>query len=180
MKINNKEFDTLTLYVKKEKSEKIIENYKVFKWELVEEKENTQYEDIVDLTFIRQHKIENKDELQLLQVYMEERLNEQGKIEKHKHSKSCVLGLCLGLLCGALIALGLLFCFQVLPKFGLVGGIVLASFGFLLVLFELIYLPKLFKKESVFYENRSKILEQEINIICKNASALAGGEYEQK
>ena len=56
---NYKDFDKLSLYVKKYKAEEIIKHYKNFNWKLVSESENKKYEDIVDLTFIRKHKIEN-------------------------------------------------------------------------------------------------------------------------
>ena len=63
MKINDYiNYDSLKLYVKKNKSKEIIEHYKLFGWELAEEFENKKYEDILDLTFCRAHKIENKDE----------------------------------------------------------------------------------------------------------------------
>ena len=97
MKIDNyKEYDTLTLYVKKNKSTGIIKHYKIFGWELVEEADNNMYADLVDLTFIRSHKIKNKDELQLQQVYMEETLNKLGKLDKFKHAKSASVGLSVG------------------------------------------------------------------------------------
>ena len=130
MKINDYiNYDSLKLYVKKNKSKEIIEHYKLFGWEVLEEFENKKYEDILDLTFCRPHKIKNKDELQLLQVYMEERLNEQAKIEKHKHSKTTSIGLCLGVIGVGLITLGLLACLKVIMFVSLIGGILLAVSG---------------------------------------------------
>ena len=66
--IDYENYDTLNLYVKKIKAEEIKERYKNFGWILFNEQENATYEDILDLTFTRPHKIENKDELQLMQV----------------------------------------------------------------------------------------------------------------
>ena len=71
------EYDELRLYVKKTKKDEIVNHYKVFGWNLVSINENKRYEDIVDLEFKRPHKIKEKDELQLLQVYMEENVNQR-------------------------------------------------------------------------------------------------------
>ena len=78
-------YDNLTLYVKKNKVEEIVQHYEIFGWQLVKSVENDRYEDLVDLTFVRPHKIENKDDLQLYQVFMEEKLNEAAKAQRRRH-----------------------------------------------------------------------------------------------
>ncbi|MBQ7880974.1 MAG: hypothetical protein IJ358_03950 [Clostridia bacterium] len=180
MKINNyKDYDTLTLYVKKNKLKEIIENYQIFGWELVKEQENDRYEDIVDLTFTRPHKIANKDELQLQQVYMEEKLNELGKLERHKHSKTTSIGLCFGTLALAFIIIGVLVALKTNSVTGLVGGIVVAIVGVLLIVVECIILFKLYKNETTIYEQRHNDLESELFMITKTVTELTGGEYGQ-
>lgn len=172
-------YDSLKLYVKKNKSKEIIEHYKLFGWEVLEEFENKKYEDILDLTFCRPHKIKNKDELQLLQVYMEERLNEQAKIEKHKHSKTTSIGLCLGVIGVGLITLGLLACLKVIMFVSLIGGILLAVSGLVFVAVSLIILPKIYKKEKIIYEEKNDQLSTELENIFDRVKTLAGDTYEK-
>jgi len=173
---NYKDFDKLSLYVKKYKAEEIIEHYKNFNWKLVSESENKKYEDIVDLTFIRKHKIENKDELQLLQVYMEERLNNVGKLEKNRNSKATAFGLGVGVFGLLLLIFGLMCCFQCFLLLNLTMSIICSCIGLILVIIFAIFLPKISKKEkSDFITNKQKI-ETEINEICKKALSLIGGD----
>ena len=180
MKIKNyKYYDNLTLYVKKNKLKEIIQHYEIFGWELVEQKENGRYEDIVDLTFTRPHKIKHKDELQLQQVYMEEKLNELGKCERYKHSKTTSFGLCFGLITIAIIVLGVLISLSVKSIEGLICGIVIVVMGFLLIGFEFVMLRKIYQYENELYEQRSEELERQIVKISKRVTELTGGEYEQ-
>ena len=81
-KIDSNKFDTLNLFVKKIKRQDVVDTYTSLGWKLLTEKENDRYEDIIDLTFLRPHKIQNKDQLQLMQVYTEDNLNEIAKLEK--------------------------------------------------------------------------------------------------
>lgn len=170
------DFDTLKLFVKKDKYEEIVSNYKTFGWELAEKKENNKYEDIFDLTFERPHKIENKDELQLMQVYMEEKLNNLAKLERNKHPKTTSYGLIFGTFGLLFLLNGLLHIFNITPSIGLVGGIVMASFGLIFLISTAIVIPKLFKKENVYFETKSNQYKFEIVEICKKASSLSGGK----
>lgn len=173
---NYKDFDKLSLYVKKYKAEEIIEHYKKFKWKLVDQSENNRYEDIIDLTFIREHKIENKDELQLLQVYMEERLNNVGKLEKNKNAKSTSFGLFFGAIGTFLFIFGLMCCFQCFLLLNLFTSIVFSCIGLILIIICAIFLPKIIKKEkSDFIFNKKKV-EKEIDDICNKALSLTGGD----
>lgn len=173
------EIDTLTIYVKRNKLSEIVGNYKAFAWEVVEQKDNDRYADIVDVTFNRPHKINNKDDLQLMQVYMEERLNEIGKIERHSQSKATILGLCNGIIGFACLVLGILFCLDVLSFLGVIAGIVLIVFGATLIILELITLPKIIKRDKRIARARLKILDEEVKTICKNAISFAGENSER-
>lgn len=166
--------DFLDLYVKKEKSQEIVRRYRIFGWQLEKASENNLYEDLVDLTFSRPHNIPNKDELQLVQVYMEEKVNEIAKEEHHKHSKSIALGLSCGVLGLVLIALGLLFCFNILPL-GLVAGILFSSFGCALWILGGIFIPMLVRRERKMFEKSHSIKLRELEEICEHARSLSGG-----
>jgi len=170
------DYDTLTLYVKKLKASEIIDSYKTFGWVLTSEVENSKYEDIVDLSFERPHKIENKDELQLMQVYMEEKLNNIGKLEIHKHSRSSAFGLFFGIIGLFLMIFGSILCFDFLLPKELILGIVLLSVGFIFGVITAICLPKIIKFENKHYEEIYAKLEDELTSICKKAEYLYGGK----
>ncbi len=170
------DYDNLTLYVKKVKAQQIIENYKTFGWQLVSEADNKQYEDIVDLTFERPHKTENKDELQLMQVYMEDKLNAIGKLEKNKHPKTTSFGLIFGVMGLALIVFAILFNFGVLASLNTVYCIVMGSVGLLFLILTFIVIPKLYKKELNHFKTTHAVYEMELKEICKKATTLSGGE----
>lgn len=181
MKNNNyKEFDRVTLLIRQSMAEKIIESYNLLGWTLEKKDENSRYQDIIDITFVRPHKIENKDELQLLQVYMEERINGIGKLERHKHSFSTSYGLFFGVVGLMLAVLGVLFILNILPVFGLAGGIVFCVVGALMMISCAVFIPLIFKKEKVKYQNNRTILESELEKIYHKASILTGGNDEKQ
>lgn len=173
------EFDTLTLYVKKHKTEQIIESYKKLKWDFVEYKENQKYEDIIDLTFKRQHKINNKDDLQLIQVYLEDKLNNIGKLEKNKYAKSTVFGLSICLPSFLLAVLGALLLFKVFNFASTQVGIVLTSVFTPLIILESVLLYKIRRHELASFEKKSNTLQSELDTILQKASEITGGTDEE-
>lgn len=172
----NSEFDTLNIYVKKSKSNEIIDSYKTFGWQLKSESENNQYEDIVDLAFEREHKIKNKDELQLLQVYMEDKLNEMGKLEKNKNPKTTAFGLFFGVTGIALIVFGALFGFKVLLGINLGLSIGMSFIGIIFLILTIIFIPKLSKKELNYFNSRHSQLMSDVKEIKQKAASLFGGD----
>lgn len=177
---NNREFDTLTIYAKKDKAKEIVEYYKSFCWILTKESPNKLYEDLVDLTFKRPHKIENKDELQLLQVYMEENLNETARLERNKHSKTIALSLSFGVLSIMLLIFGSLFCCNIFANISLVTGIILVVIGAIICIVLSIFLPKLFKKEKLFFEQKHNEFTLQLEKIFEKTNFLVGGGDEQQ
>lgn len=176
MKIDYNEYDSLSLYVKTEKRDEIIEHYKLFKWELFKEVLNSKYEDIVDLTFIRPHKIENKDELQLLQVYMEERINGISKLEKNKHSIATAFGLGFGVGGLVLISLALIFYYNLLGSLKLWLSITFGVVGFIFVVLFAVVLPWVIKKEKEKFSVNFQKQTEALSDICEKAKVLVGGE----
>ena len=170
---NNNEYDYLTLYAKKIKVKEVIEHYQIFGWELVNESENYRYEDILDLSFVRPHKIKNKDELQLQQVYMEEKLNEIGKCEKHKNSKSVSFGLCIGVGVLLLLALSINMFIKMNTTSQLVFAIIFASLSVILLILELVFLPKIYKKENLYFKTKTESLNQELINLFNHVKKLS-------
>lgn len=173
-----KNFDSLKLYAKKDKADEIIYNYKVFGWQLENNEENSRYEDIVDLTFYRPHKIANKDELQLLQVYMEDKLNSIAKLARNKFSLTISTALCLGVFSIVILTLGVLACFNVLPFLNLIGGILISTFGFILGVLAIILSPKIFKKEKEKFNLKYQTLQTELNTLHESVKTITGEKYE--
>lgn len=180
MKIDNyKEYDKLHVYVKKGLSSNIIEYYKLLGWQFEKKSENERYEDIVDLSFYRSHNIENKDELQLTQVYMEEKLNALGKIQKRKHSISTALALCFGVIGVSFLALGILTILNILYFLGLAVGITLTALGAILVIAGCILIPRIVKKEREKFDVNQEKLNKELQELCDKAKALTGVKDER-
>lgn len=175
-KIDSNNFDTLNLFVKKIKRQDVIDTYTSLGWKLLTEKENDRYEDIIDLTFLRPHKIQNKDQLQLMQVYTEDNLNEIAKLERNKHSKTTGLGLFFGSIALMLLCGGIYF---IIKSQSLLLSISMLVVGTGLSVLQIIFLPKLFKKENLTFNSKVSALNSQIQDICNKATLLLGGKNEQ-
>ena len=166
--IDYKNFDTLTVQVKTNKKDEILKYYSLLGWNLFDEKDNSKYEDLFNLTFIRPHKIKNKDDLQLEQINLENKLNEIGKLEKYRHAKTNSVVLSLSLIMFSLLAIGL---WLVLEKIGfgyLITGLMMFVAGAVLLVLQCIFVPKMHKKEeNSFYENYNKLRLQIEEILSK-------------
>lgn len=172
------EYDKQIIFAKKDKVEEIKGHYSSFGWKVEKVEDNTRYEDIVDITFFRPHKIKSKDELQLLQVHMEERVNEVAKCEKHKTRKSTVLGLSLGFV----IVLCLLFTVLNVTKdlaVPLWGQIVLAVIFVALIVIEVVFLPKIYNYELKKSKTEIKRLNDEITNILEKVEKITGEKNEK-
>lgn len=173
------EYDKLNIYAKKNKSSEFIERYKCFNWTLETESENKKYEDLQDLTFSRPHKIKHKDDLQLLQVYMEENLNLIGKLEKYKYARTQSFVLCLGGIVFTLIALAIWFFISKIEIHSyFVSAIVMLSISAMLIVLICIFTPKILKRDKQNYIKHNTRLENEVNDICQKAKSLIGGDHE--
>ena len=109
---------------------------------------------------------------------MEDKLNHLGKIEKNKNPLTVALGLCFGVFGALLLILGALFAFAILQVLGMIGGILLAVVGCILLIIGGIWTPKIYRKEKIQYEKTHAILEQEIEEITKEAMSLVRGKDE--
>lgn len=172
-------YDVLNLYVKRNKLENIINKYTIFGWELEKQEDNKEYEDIVELTFVRFHKIKNKDELQLLQVYMEERLNKVGQLERNKNAKTTSLAFIFGVIGLVMIVFGILDLIFNFFSVSIAGDIIFLSIGAILELTGILVIPKIYKKEKFDFDSKISVLELEIENICERVKVLVGGKDER-
>ncbi|MBQ7327874.1 MAG: hypothetical protein IJX00_02805 [Clostridia bacterium] len=153
--------DNLHLYAKKSKLNLVEECYESLGWQKTAQEENKRYEDLVDLSFERPHKINNKDDLQLLQIHMEHHLNKLGRIERRKYFKSLIFGVSLCILGLYMLLSGVLMlaCLHYKPTFLALGvGACVVS---LCILALDAYIAKhlIAKEKQQFKEENEKILQ---------------------
>jgi len=166
------DFDYLTVYVKKKSVNTIIKYYKMFKWKLKKQESNLRFKNVENLTFFRPHKIDKKDELQILQVDIETEIANIEKDEKYKYLKSTAIGSTLGLLGIIFFILSL----YIITSVANIAWIFFGTFiGFVGVLFFGLtsYVTlKIRKKERMkFIVNKRKSRKTIINI-CETAFNL--------
>ena len=161
--IDYKNFDTLTIQVKTNKKDEVLKYYSALGWQLFDEKDNARFEDLFDLTFIRPHKIANKDELQLEQIHLENKLNALGKLEKYKDAKtiSFILLLLPLLLASAGIGLWLVLSYAYLTW--LIVGISLEMLALALAVILAIFTGKIHKKEKEYFLKHRDDVQTQIN-----------------
>ncbi len=172
------EYDHLYVTVRRDKLEALEFCYEQFGWEEVERQEHTVYENLLDMTFRRPHKIADKDELQLLQVHLEEALNAVGKYEKAPKKRTKAFAACLGILAFLLIAIGLPLGIVPVTIAYKVIGYVMAAAGVIIVPLLCVFSVKLWKYENAMYERRLKISRDLVIAVCHSAMEVRarGGE----
>lgn len=165
-------FDRLEVLAKKEKSDKIIECYNSFQWKLINCKENERYNDTFNLTFSRPHKISNKDYLQYTQIEMENTLNDIGKLEKNKHTKSTVCGLSLGIIIILLLTIATTCLLKLNTTFSLILGILCSTFAIIMVIICTLTSVSISKKENIYFEKKHLQLTETLDKICNKVKEI--------
>lgn len=178
--IDYKNYDRLDIYAKKEKVEGITKCYESFSWELKEKHENNKYADTIELTFIRPHKIANKDDLLYSQIEMENALNALGKLSRNKHAICTMVGLALGILSVGILAMGIYCLLSIVGTLGWVLFGMGIGIGIGLGIFSWLYSKKIYNDEEKKYKIQRKKLENTIENICKLAKTTAGENYADK
>ncbi len=173
-KKNYREFDYQTIVAKKDKVDEVIKRYDCLGWKAIEFSEHDQYANLIEIEFSRKHFIKNKDDLQLLQIYIENDLNQIGKAEKYKHSKTTALGLLLGVFLVCLLTSGIsLLCLMNTLTVWIVSSVLL-FLALVSGVFELIYLPKVYRKEKVAFSEKIEKFNAELDVACAKAKDLTG------
>lgn len=165
-------YDYLSITVKKNKLERLKTHYRELGWEDTAMKEDVRYDDITHISLRRPHKIENKDALQLLQVYLETAWNKIGKIENNPRPKTLICGLGLGLLSAALLIAGICLIFLPQMKFLIVWGLILATLGIITAGLCTAFSIVLFRREGKRSAEELEAAKREIAAICVQARAL--------
>lgn len=174
MNKNYKDFDYQTVVVKKDKAEDVTNRYKNFGWNVCEKKHG-HYENLIEISFKRKHKITNKDDLQFLQVNYEHYLNREGRLARHKHTKSLIFGLSTFIL----IALLVTFAIVVVAPTSILLCAICSMVALILLISSMVFTVKIYKKEILVYEREIKICKQEIEKVCAKANYLGKGDYNE-
>lgn len=177
---NYKEFDYQTIVVKTEKKEQLIDNYSSFGWTKIEEKPHKQFDNLVEITFSRPHIIENKDELQFLQVNLEYEVNREAKLIKNKHSKSLIFALSMMVLISMLIVFAIFSMIKLPMPLSIILCCIYSVFAVLFFALSWIILKKLLKKENVSFETNLKSCIDSVHKICERANVLTKGDHNGK
>ncbi len=175
---DHENYDYIEIIVKKENAEQVISAYRDFLWKEISRKEDKRYHDIVHIGFCRARDIQNKDRLQLLQVYYEFALNERADLFEKKHRKSNA-GICNLAVFATVLLVGLwllIFYIKTLPIF--LGGIVLTSIIASLVFFFSGKIKNLRKRENEKFKIKEDETTIKINEILGEVKSLTkeGGE----
>lgn len=178
--IDYKNYDKLDIYAKKERVESITKCYESFSWKLHSQKQNQKYADTVELTFVRPHKIPNKDDLLYNQIEMENTLNDLGKLKRNKHARSTALGLFMGIMSAILCILGVRLFIKSSGAIWLCLAGVITGIGICLAIITAIVSRNIYKNEELRYERKVVELGEKLETLCKEAKKLGGGNYANK
>ncbi len=169
-------YDSLELALKADAVDKMLEFYKEFGWELFEREDDKRYFDIVHVRLLRQHKIDNKDKLQLLQVKMEKSVNKFAAKRRDRHAASTIFGLTCGIVSLLMIALGILLLVKPGGTAGIGFGIPLIAAGVILPLALILPLRKLIKREKEKFAEAYREMGAEITKILSLVRRIRGTE----
>lgn len=167
------EYDSISLALKENESERMLSYYKAFGWSEYEKQEDKRYFDIVHIKLMRRHKIPNKDKLQLLQVKMESLVNRFASVRKNKHSKSVISALSLGILALGILVIGIILLINrsLIPL--AVAMIILSAVSPLAIV---PFVKSTVKKEKQSFAAKFKEMTSEISEIISRAKKLYGEE----
>ena len=170
--LDYREYDSLSLLVKREALDIMISYYRDFGWSVVRMDDDRRFFDLVHLTLARAHRIENKDKLQLLQIRLEGVINALGDAKRKKHKRTLWLSILCALFCAVLASLAV-FCL-------VLGRIAPAVFIFLGVSFAIAFcvfsVKRLFEWERAKYVSEYKAHTAKLISILERARRLVADE----
>ena len=173
------EDDTISVKSKRQAAEHIIERYGHFGWTLTDKTDDKLYENIVHLTFSRPHSIENRDELQLLQVRLEIAYNAMGHLSAKIPARATLLSILFGLLALGYIAVGILMFLLLSGTVSVILGVFLCATASAFAAAGVFVVRRVYKKDSEKYSALIGEQVQKIEELCAAAKSLRG-EDEQK
>ncbi|MBE7088958.1 MAG: hypothetical protein E7370_05550 [Clostridiales bacterium] len=171
---NYNEYDRIFVAINSAVAEETLNGYKALGWQLIRRFPDKIYSNIEHFDFYRSHKIENKDRLQLLQVYMESEINNLSYRRHNRHSASITVGILVYLFCLMLIVGGTLMACIGNNLFTNAGGYIILALGVLGSISFVFYLKYLSQKETERYNRQIEFSVNRIRRIYEEASNLTG------
>ncbi len=169
-------YDYITVTGKIQAADHIIERYGDFGWQLTERKDDKLYCDVTHMSFTRPHKMEHKDELQLLQVRLEIAYNTAGKYAHKISQRATLLGNAVGLLAAGFTVSGVVLLLLVGGLVSLICGPVLMVTGVVCGVVGALISYKLYKKDKKKYAALIKAENEKIDALCSKAKRLRGAD----
>lgn len=173
--------DRLSVSLNSVITEEILICYRALGWKQAERTEDVQFGNVEHFEFFRPHDIKGKDRLQLLQVTMETEVNNLAHATVNKHVYSLAAGICMGLLCLALVVWGVLLSALFYRSAGapaLVWGIVLGVLGVAAFVFSGFFVYKIVQRENERYEKSVRKGLDIIDEVYREACEITGADNE--
>lgn len=173
------EYDNLYVTIRQDKAEDCLRCYRSFGWEVFACEEHRIYYNLLNFSLRRPHKIDNKDELQLLQVYLETALNNIGKLERKPRPLTVTICSIFSVIVAGLIIAGL--CFALISNVFayVVIGLVCIGLGVLLIVPAILVTVRLYRLDGMFAAAGKLAADREIEVVCARAEQLTSGLHER-
>lgn len=173
-------YDYIEIIVKMDSAEEVINAYSGFLWQEIERRQDRRYSDLIHVVFCREHKIANKDRLQLLQVHYENALNDKAQAFKSKHNNTMIFFSNLMVLMLAILALAGAFILYIGKTWSIILGVAIFLSSIVAIIFLLKYLKKRFKVDKQKYLDKATEFDGQIKDIMQEVNFLTGGEVYEK
>lgn len=172
METDYRNYDRLFVTVKLNKLDELEECYRALGWECVDSRDDSVYRGRVHLVYRRPHRIENKDKLQLLQVYLESALNDEGRLESRAMPLTAATGIITGFVTLALVALGLCLMYLLDNPVIYTAGIIFLTCSAAMFLLAVTVTLKVFFGENKRRKTKLLHARAEIEAVLKEAAAI--------
>lgn len=172
METDYRNYDRLFVTVKLNKLDELEECYRALGWECVDSRDDSVYRGRVHLVYRRPHRIENKDKLQLLQVYLESALNDEGRLESRAMPLTAATGIITGFVTLALVALGLCLMYLLDNPVIYTAGIIFLTCSAAMFLLAVTVTLKVFFGENKRRKTKLLHARAEIEAVLKEAATI--------
>lgn len=172
METDYRNYDRLFVTVKLNKLDELEECYRALGWECVDSRDDSVYRGRVHLVYRRPHRIENKDKLQLLQVYLESALNDEGRLESRAMPLTAATGIITGFVTLALVALGLCLMYLLDNPVIYTAGIIFLTCSAAMLLLAVTVTLKVFFGENKRRKTKLLHARAEIEAVLKEAATI--------
>lgn len=169
------EYDDLYVTIRRDKLDDCLRYYRALGWEVFSFEEHKVYYNLFNIVLRRPHKIEGKDELQLLQVYLETALNSIGRLERKPRPLTVTVVTVFTVLIAGLITVGL--CFALLSDLVtyIIIGWICVGLGIFLIIPAVPVTVVLYRLDGLYASAGRLAADREIGIVCARAEQLTSG-----